>query len=175
MSEAESAPGPASPPRPATVVAVAVICFVEAGFCGLGALAGIVITVLGAEAHAAGTAAGLLIGTGILILAVFLVVGLVYVLCGRGLLRGSRIWYLATLALLSLSVLAGAVAFGALRNPWDLLWPAVDVVLIALLVGTPQTRAFFLDPTPFDVRRPRRRDCPERPSIQRGVGRRIRR
>ncbi|MBO0703063.1 MAG: hypothetical protein J2P38_09035 [Candidatus Dormibacteraeota bacterium] len=132
--------------RPAAVVAAAVICFVEAGFCGLVLLAGIVITVLGGEANAAGTASGLLITSGILIAAVFLVVGVVYVLGGLGLLRGSRLWYLIVLALLALSLVAGVVAFAVQRNLWDLLWPVVDAVAIGLLIGNPQSRAYFAEP-----------------------------
>lgn len=145
MSEAEAAPGTAEPAaRPATVTAAAVICCVEAAFCGLGALAGIVIIVLGAEAHGAGTDSGLLITAGVLILVLFLVAGVLYGLCGRGLLRGHRAWYLAALGLLGLGVVAGVVGFGVLRNPWYLLWPLVDVVAVALLVGMPRSRAFFL-------------------------------
>lgn len=132
-------------PRPATVVAAAVVCFVEAGFCGLGVLAGVVIVVLGAEAHGAGTDSGLLIGAGVLILVAFLVVGSLYVLCGRGLLRGRRGWYLAALALTSLSVVVGVVGFAVQRNLWDLLWPLVDLVAIGLLLG-PRSRAFFRSP-----------------------------
>ncbi len=147
VSEAEAAPGiEERAGRPAAVVAAAVICLVAAGFCGLGVLAGVVITVLGAEAHGAGTDSGLLISAGLVIVAVFLVVGLLYVLCGRGLLRGRRAWYLAALGLLSLSVVVGVVGFALQRNLWDLLWPVVDVVAIGLLVGTPRSRAFFPAP-----------------------------
>ena len=146
MSEAGAAPDSEErAPRPATVVAAAVICFVEAGFCGLGVLAGLVITVLGLEARAAGTNSGLLISAGVLILAVFLVLGLLYVLCGRGLLSGHRAWYLAALVLLCVSALVGVVGFAVQRNLWDLLWPLVDVIAIGLLVG-PRSRAFLLGP-----------------------------
>lgn len=144
MSETEAEPGTEErASRPPTVLAAAVICFVEGGVCGLFALAGVVIAVLGAEAHGAGTASGLLITAGVLVAALFLVLGVLYVLCGRGLLRGHRTWYLATLALLGLSVVVGLVGFAVQRNLWDLLWPLVDLVAIWLLVGTPRSRAFF--------------------------------
>jgi hypothetical protein len=130
--------------RPAAVVAAAVICFVEAGFCGLGVLAGIVITVLGAEASGAGTDSGLLITTGILIAVIFLAAGVLYGFCGWGLLQGRRAWYLATLGLMSLTVVVGVVAFAIQRNLWDLLWPLIDVVAIGLLVAMPESREFFL-------------------------------
>lgn len=146
MTEAESASRARErAARPVRVVVAAVICFVEAGFCALGVLAGAVITVLGAKALGVGTASGPLISAGVLILAVFLVVGLLYVLCGRGLLRGRRAWYLAALGLLSLSAAVGAVGFAVQRNPWDLLWPLIDAGAIGLLAGA-RSRAFFLAP-----------------------------
>lgn len=147
MSETEPAPSAEKgASRPATVLAAAVICFVEAGVCGLFLLAGIVIAVLGAEAHGAGTDSGLLVTAGVVVAALFLVLGALYVLCGRGLLRGRRVWYLATLALAGLSVVVGVVGFAVQRNLWDLLWPLIDLVAIWLLVGTPRSRAFFLGP-----------------------------
>lgn len=146
---AEPGPQPGrdeGPRRPGTVLAAAVICFAEAGVCGVFVLVGVVIAVLGAEAHGAGTDAGLLITAGVVASAVSLALGVLYVLCGRGLLRGDRVWYLAGLALLSLTVVLGVIGFAVQRNLWDLLWPLIDVVAIWLLVGTPRSRAFFLGP-----------------------------
>lgn len=153
MSETEAESGPEPAPegrqsRPATVLAAAVICFVEAGICGLFVLVGIVIAVLGAEAHGAGTESGLLITAGVVAAAVSLGLGVLYVLCGRGLLRGDRTWYQAALALLGLSVVVGVVGFALQRNLWDLLWPLIDLVAIWLLVGRPRSRAFFRGPLP---------------------------
>lgn len=127
------------------VLAVAVVCFVEAGCCGLGVLAGAVITVLGVEAHRAGTDSALLITIGLAIGVVLLVVGVLYVLAGRGLLGGRRGWYLAALALFGASALVGIVAFVMMRNLWDLLWPLIDVIAIGLVAGAPRSRSFFLD------------------------------
>lgn len=61
-------------------------------------------------------------------------------------LRRSRSWYLAVLVLLSLSIVAGGAGFFVQQNPWDLLWPAIDVITVGLLVAIPQSRDHFAEP-----------------------------
>lgn len=129
--------------RPIPVVVAAIICFLQAAIFGVNMLVGLGIAALGFEGRGLHDSSALLLGVGLLIAALCLGVGILYLLGGRRLLRGRREWHRAVLIGFGLTIAGGVVAFYAQGgNTWDLVLPVGSTVGLVLL-ALPRSRAYF--------------------------------
>lgn len=129
--------------RPTTVLVAAIICFLQAAVFVINMLVGAGIAVLGVEGRGLHGGSSLLLAAGLLIVAFCLAAGILYLLGGRGLLRGRRRWYRGVQVIFVLSVAGGLGAYFAQSgNAWDLTLPVGSTVGLVLL-ALPRSRAFF--------------------------------
>jgi hypothetical protein len=135
--------------RPTGVTILAVLCFIGAGFCVLGALVFVFGGTMLSSLGAAGGGGAFLAGLGMAAAVIFLAIAALYVATGVGLIKLKNWGRILTIVLVALSLLSSArnllgafSHFSFVLVIWPAIFAAIDVWILVYLFKPHVKQAF---------------------------------